>query len=406
MDSHTPIANVSFNRTIEINDDGDNGNNSGDNMTEDSFLDEIHFEISENGNKATHATMIEEVKSEMIDLKQYFHSMMSSFKEEIIFENQRLIKELANRETPVVEGRTRTESKNNQRITQSNIPTTIKKSSYEKWLLPKKVSQVKRLDSNKFHVKLNNRYESLDVENSKQDVINENQAVSSSFDENAKTSQNSSSPGRNFSAKKKQNPSSYFNKHPERQGQKALTLSLETGPKIALFTDSIPKRFNMTNFNKKVVKGGALLVPFPGADSRRLNYHSVPTLRNESPDIAVIHVGINDLLNRICTVDEIVNEIKSMAENCKNFDVKKVFISSVIFSTKVRKAAIDDLNEKLKHLCDINGFGYISNENIKENSLWTDGLHLNNFGKNILFENFLYYLNYFLYQEQNSIKFP
>ena len=36
---------------------------------------------------------------------------------------------------------------------------------------------------------------------------------------------------------------------------------------------------------------------FPGEKAKQLNYHTNPTLSEHQYDAAIIHVGINDLLN-------------------------------------------------------------------------------------------------------------
>jgi len=105
-------------------------------------------------------------------------------------------------------------------------------------------------------------------------------------------------------------------------------------------------------------------------------------------------------------VNEVADEIKNMAVKCRSYNVKHVALSGVVYSTKVNERLIKELNGHIKEFCSTNGFNYICNENIKEDSLWVDGIHLNNVGKNILSNNFLNFLNHFLYQGQNLQRYP
>ena len=51
------------------------------------------------------------------------------------------------------------------------------------------------------------------------------------------------------------------------------------------------------------------------------------------------------------------------------------------------------MNNILKHVCKLNGLGFIDNSNICAKNLFENGLHLNNDGKVILANDFIYVLN-------------
>ena len=73
-----------------------------------------------------------------------------------------------------------------------------------------------------------------------------------------------------------------------------------------MLSDSIPKRFNMKDFNESTNDGRTCLKSFPGAKASHLNHYALPTLRENKPDMIIIHVGYNDL----CTPDEVgVNKV-------------------------------------------------------------------------------------------------
>ena len=57
------------------------------------------------------------------------------------------------------------------------------------------------------------------------------------------------------------------------------------------------------------------------------------------------------------------------------------------------------MNNILKRVCKLNGLGFVDNGNIYAENLFADGLHLNDDGKVILANNFIYVLNTFMTQK-------
>ena len=53
----------------------------------------------------------------------------------------------------------------------------------------------------------------------------------------------------------------------------------------------------MGEFNQFLQEGKAYLKPFPGAKAKQLNHHATAVLAQHQYDTAIIHVGINELLN-------------------------------------------------------------------------------------------------------------
>ena len=52
--------------------------------------------------------------------------------------------------------------------------------------------------------------------------------------------------------------------------------------------------------------------------------------------------------------------------------------------------------ERLREQCVLNGFGFISNDNIPRTHLWKDGIKLEDLGTNSLAGNFVDFLNMFI----------
>ena len=89
--------------------------------------------------------------------------------------------------------------------------------------------------------------------------------------------------------------------------------------------------------------------------------------------------------------------------NCKNYGVNNVVISSILVKKNPNlNALIRRVNDLLRDLCSMNGFGYICNDAITTEYLWKDGIHLQDLGTNILISNFIKFVNSFLVDNDNN----
>ena len=169
--------------------------------------------------------------------------------------------------------------------------------------------------------------------------------------------------------------------------------------KVRILCDSIPKGIRTREFNYYLKNGDARIKSFPGSNANNMGHYAIPTLLDESPEIVVLHVGINDLLNfqeNRLTEKEIAERIMFVAQKCKEYGVEQIFVSSLLVCKRIDQRKIDLLNSILKQNAELKSYVFIDNGSIKEQHLWNDGIHLNNQGKIILANNFLYYLNNFL----------
>ena len=90
-------------------------------------------------------------------------------------------------------------------------------------------------------------------------------------------------------------------------------------------------------------------------------------LKNEKPDVAIIHIGTNDITNRRenKSVDEIVQSVIDVAKTCRNKGVNEVFISSLLCrKDRNVRVKIDEINSKVRSVCVLENFNFISNFNI------------------------------------------
>ena len=179
---------------------------------------------------------------------------------------------------------------------------------------------------------------------------------------------------------------------------------------VAIFSDSMCNRMAKNDLKNKL-KCGVSKKALPGATSQDLHtHHMIPTLEQATPDTAIIHCGINDLLQRLDSdedgvtsdvVSEIASNVIRCGQVCKQHGVNKVCISSIIHKRGTKTQAIINLiNNSISRLCASNSFDFLLNKNItydesdsRNKLFYTDGLHLNDRGKDMLISNFAEYMN-------------
>ena len=93
-----------------------------------------------------------------------------------------------------------------------------------------------------------------------------------------------------------------------------------------------------------------------------------------------------------------------IGRQCKESNVNDVFISSLTCrAQKILNDKVIPLKNVLKRFCRLNGLGFNDNSNICVENLFEDGLYLNDDGKVILANNFIYVLNRFSYETKKFI---
>ena len=102
----------------------------------------------------------------------------------------------------------------------------------------------------------------------------------------------------------------------------------------------------MGEFSQFLQGGKTYLKPFPGAKAKQLQYHAATVLAQHQYDSAIIRVGINDILNGSST-QQISKDVIEIAERCRNRSIGKVFVSGIVYCTKVRYETIQNLNKSL-----------------------------------------------------------
>ena len=166
---------------------------------------------------------------------------------------------------------------------------------------------------------------------------------------------------------------------------------------IVIFGDSIPEGINIRNLNTRLNTAKCKCRFFGGATSEHFHHYIQQTLneKNVKTEIAVLHMGTNDILNAGGDKDLIAESVIDIAKECVRLGVRDVFISSVTVNTRRSSAFISAVNNILQDKCATHQFHFIDISNIKTKHLWKDGLHLNRSGKDLLMNNFSRSLNNF-----------
>ena len=96
-------------------------------------------------------------------------------------------------------------------------------------------------------------------------------------------------------------------------------------------------------------------------------------------------------------VNEIVDNIISLAMTCRDFIVPDVVISEVLTKKNIAVTAIiRKVNDRVRELCKNNKFHFISHQHITRDFLYHDGVHLTDPGTEILADNIVDSINKFI----------
>lgn len=153
-----------------------------------------------------------------------------------------------------------------------------------------------------------------------------------------------------------------------------------------LVGDSIIKQIQGWKLGKKV--GHRVVVKsFSGATTSDMKHYLKPTLE-KNPQQILLHVGTNDLRDQNPNV--VVDNVVELARKIESETSARIILSELVTrSDNVSSDSVKTVNKKLKKFCNQNNWKLIQHQNITINDLNQSGLHLNNRGNNILFNNFV-----------------
>ena len=132
---------------------------------------------------------------------------------------------------------------------------------------------------------------------------------------------------------------------------------------------------------------------FPCALSRDILHYVNPTLEESEFDVAIIHIGINDLLNCGSNIDQINNILRNtehIVYKCRQYGVKIIFLSGLTITNRLPEQLIKEFNMSIRNICSRTpDCDYIDNANMTLNEVCRDGSHLSGKGKYVLINNYV-----------------
>ena len=110
-----------------------------------------------------------------------------------------------------------------------------------------------------------------------------------------------------------------------------------------IFTDSIPKGIRIRELNSFIERGKTKMGSFPGATSKEILHYLDVHQINSSADVVILYVGVNYLLedDSQSKIENLGKNLKSMAEKCHNYAIKNVFISGLVYTTRIRLPVLE-----------------------------------------------------------------
>ena len=215
---------------------------------------------------------------------------------------------------------------------------------------------------------------------------------------NSKTKKTKQSKGQKFDSqtpktgqKIQQTPVNFTNRfaplgHEDKDSNQNASSSDNSNFTTVLVGDSIIKQIQGWKLGKKV--GHRVVVKsFSGATTSDMKHYLKPTLE-KNPQQILLHVGTNDLRDQNPNV--VVDNVVELARKIESETNARIILSELVArSDNVSSDSVKTVNRKLKKFCNQNNWKLVQHQNITTNDLNQSGLHLNNRGNNILFNNFV-----------------
>ena len=174
-------------------------------------------------------------------------------------------------------------------------------------------------------------------------------------------------------------PLNVINMHPEEDNQIYSSRTVpgnsfdpditKKGRKLCIYADSIVKKVDMVNFSEDCKHKMSLKRAFPGCTASQLKHWIKPSLEEDTPDIAITHVGTNNLTKKKQSEVDTVNEIIEVIKECRNGGVNEIYVSGLI-CRPLYQDKINAINRLLSIYADKYDYYYIDNSNIKQ--LWKE----------------------------------
>ena len=154
--------------------------------------------------------------------------------------------------------------------------------------------------------------------------------------------------------------------------------STSSNNNIVVLGDSIPNfsRKCKYDFSRNIIS--ERFKHFPRASSKDLLCYVDATLQDTTYDAAIVHVGVHGVLNNQShnQTTQLMCNLRKISAKSKSYEVKHIFVSGLLHTSKIKKNLLVDIDRMIKKLCMTDGYEYIDNGNIPRDILHKDGLHL------------------------------
>ena len=109
------------------------------------------------------------------------------------------------------------------------------------------------------------------------------------------------------------------------------------------------------------------MLNFPGSSSKQMLHYIDIHVEDKSIDTVLLHVGVNDLLNdnSKSNVDNLMSNIHKIVEKCKRVGVRNIFVSGLVYTTRVSLPILERVHSLISNYCRENACFYIDNINNK-----------------------------------------
>ena len=110
---------------------------------------------------------------------------------------------------------------------------------------------------------------------------------------------------------------------------------------------------------------------FPCLSSHQLLHYLDVYLNDKFIDAVFIHIGINNLLTNSSRsgINSIISNIRKSAEKCLVFGLKNIFVSGLVYTTRVDMSLLKRVHVLILDFCRKTFFLYNGSRNIKSDSL-------------------------------------
>ena len=122
--------------------------------------------------------------------------------------------------------------------------------------------------------------------------------------------------------------------------------------RIIIFGYSIFRGIRFREFNNEIKNGYAKFKNFSCADTKEILDYVNPTRESGNYESAVLHFGVNDLLQKTLsksdTVENLIENIRKAAVKCMSHEGSKVFVSAIVRNKWIPGSLLEEVLEICK----------------------------------------------------------